>query len=160
MSVELINQELEKAQINLIKITIYNFIKKEFGACDTFYTGLMECKTTNEIKRLLIKYRNDIFETLGGEDKTDEVKDLESQVSSLEWEVDGLEGQLEELQEEINGVNSKFHGSLFGEYKWDVFQQFYGLYNPWELEELLKNGKQYLEIKQSLELASNFLKKL
>lgn len=150
MSVEKINEELEKAQINLIKTTLYNFIKKEFGACDNFFTALMECKTTYEIKQLFYRYREDVFEALGGVDKSDEIEDLESEVSNLKWEVDGLEGQLEELKEEITGVNSKFHGSLFGEYKWEMFQEFYGNYSPWELEELLKNGKKYLAINNIL----------
>jgi predicted nucleic acid-binding Zn-ribbon protein len=67
-------------------------------------------------------------------DCEDEINDLEEQVEELEKEVEELESQLMEF--ETNSLDDEYKFKYFNEYKSD--------FTPWELEILLKNGRQFL----------------
>ena len=63
-----------------------------------------------------------------------EVKNLEIDVEKFSEENDELENQLIEFET----------NSLDDEYKFQFFNEYKHNFTPWELETLLKNGKQFL----------------
>jgi chromosome segregation ATPase len=67
-------------------------------------------------------------------DLEQEIEELKETIKDLEKEVDDLESQL--MAYEIN--------SLDDEYKFKYFNEHKDTFTPWELETLLKNGKQFL----------------
>jgi hypothetical protein len=62
---------------------------------------------------------------------------LENKVEKLERHVDDLESEIEDLKIERGGT-------LEDEYKIQAFEEYRNQFTSWELEELLKNGRKYL----------------
>ena len=74
-------------------------------------------------------------------DCEDEIYDLEEQVEELEEEVSDLQTEVDELESQIMAYETN---SLDDEYKFKYFNEYKDNFTPWELEVLLKNGKQFL----------------
>jgi polyhydroxyalkanoate synthesis regulator phasin len=129
--------EIEKLYFNIFKLQLVAFVEKQFSVCDNFKIKLSNCKDEIEIKILFREYRDDVFTKLGGNlnKNEDEVEDLERDVRDLENEISELEDTLDNL-----GYYSR-SSSLNDEYKIKYFMEYKDKYSPWELEEILKNGK-------------------
>lgn len=87
-----------------------------------------------------------IFNILGGElpddiDLNNRISELEDKVENLEDDIDALEEENSELEAIALEIQDK---GLHGEYKREFFEEYENKYTPWELEELLKNGRKYL----------------
>lgn len=121
--------------IEVFKEQFIAFCEDQFSPCGGFISKLENAKTFVEITSALEKHADDVYEWLGGDpyDK-DEVEKLKREVEGLESDKDDLEYQLEDTQIVMGTY-------LHDEYKRDIIRKYYHDYNPWELEELLKNGK-------------------
>lgn len=73
---------------------------------------------------------------------------LESEAENFESEVKNLESDVEQLGKEVDELESQLiefeTNSLDDEYKFQFFNEYKHNFTPWELETLLKNGKQFL----------------
>jgi predicted nucleic acid-binding Zn-ribbon protein len=74
-------------------------------------------------------------------DCEDEIYDLEEQVEELEEEVSDLQTEVDELESQLMAYETN---SLDDEYKFKYFNEYKDNFTPWELEVLLKNGRQFL----------------
>ena len=66
-----------------------------------------------------------------------DIDELEDENEDLKYKIDDLESEIEALKF-ING------SSLNDEYKREFINQYYNEFTPWELEHILKNGRQFL----------------
>jgi hypothetical protein len=133
-----IDKEKNKILFDLFKNELISFIDKEFKVCKDFKDKLYISQNEREIKNVFIDYKDDVYEKLGGElfdNQEDEIDDLKDDIRDLEIEVNDLENQLDTL-----GYYSRT-SSLNDEYKIKFFMEHKDKYTPWELEELLKDGK-------------------
>jgi hypothetical protein len=104
--------------------------QEQFQACKGFMEEVHNANSLIDFKQVLYNYADDIFEKLGGEYDTDE---YENTIYYLECDIDRLETQLDNL---------KFGDeTIHDDMKFEVFREYASKYTPWELEELLKNGK-------------------
>lgn len=113
-------------------------LAKEFNACDGV---IREIKSIKDARSFRSAYR-DSFEGVAekfGIDLNDDTEDLEDEISDLERKVDILESELEEVQEQFGVI-----GNMWEEQKVKHFLTYKNDYMEWELEELLKNGRQLL----------------
>ena len=74
-------------------------------------------------------------------DCEDEIYDLEEQVEELEEEVSDLQTEVDKLESQLMAYETN---SLDDEYKFKYFNEYKDNFTPWELEVLLKNGRQFL----------------
>jgi len=101
--------------------------KDEFGACNGFTGQINMCNNTNEMRRVLCSYADEIFDTLGGEHW-----ELENKIEELESQVECLENTIEDIEEK--------YPTMFDRMKHETYLEHVDKYLPWEFEELLKNG--------------------
>lgn len=95
-----------------------------------------------------LRWNNErVFSILDGE--LPDVSRLESRIDYLEERRDELEDDIDALEEEnseLEAIALEIQDKgLHGEYKREFFEEYENIYTPWELEELLKNGKNYLK---------------
>ena len=88
---------------------------------------------------------DDLYEALGGD--TPNVSDLEDEVSELEYEIRNLEEENDILERELKTAKLTFGGTLNDKYKIQFFSEHHEKYTPWEIEELLINGRELLKRK-------------
>jgi len=126
---------MKQEEYNTFKQQIIDVAISEFKACEHFTDCIS--KTTNlvELKKCLRNQREEIFERLGGD-----MNDLEQEISDLEDKVDDLEQEIDELRFELEEATFKY-STMHGEMRYKLFLEYHSKYNPWEFEELLKNGK-------------------
>jgi len=130
--------EMTEYEFEQFKGQLAIFIKNNFKTCPQFMDGLMECNTDDEIVEHFEDNKDDVYEKLGGDPPDeDEIWDLENKVEKLEHHVDDLESEIEDLKIERGGT-------LEDEYKIQAFEEYRNQFTSWELEELLKNGRKYL----------------
>lgn len=121
------------------KTNLHHFIKNNYGGCSSFLEPILEAKDENKLKGHFRDYNNEVFDYLGGDSvDEDDVKELEREIRDLEYQVYDLEAELETKDGALDGT-------LMGEYKLQHFIQYKDEYTETELEELLKNGKKYLQ---------------
>jgi hypothetical protein len=115
------------------------FIHTQFGpVCSTFDILLANASDEDDLENVFINQRDDVYEKLGGElCDEDEIWDLERKIERLERENEELEYSLEQRGLEEGST-------LNDEYKIIFFNEYSNQYSPWELEHILKNGKQFL----------------
>lgn len=137
MSKEQTNYQILRQELKLIA--------KEFGACDSFIQDIdyIKCKIT--FKRFLQREMENICDKLDIEGFDGF---LEDEIDDLKDKVDELESEKDEIQEELDDLKYKYglgnDNSMAEEYKCQFFCQYKGNYTEWELEELLKNGRNFL----------------
>jgi predicted nucleic acid-binding Zn-ribbon protein len=119
------------------------FLKNNLDIYKQFEADLDMCKTEYDIINLFKRHNDDVYEELGG--YTSEIIYLRDEVSDLEDEVRDLEYEKDELESEIKYVRLNFGDTLNDVYKIAAFKEYYDEYTPWEIEELLKNGKNLLK---------------
>lgn len=129
----------DDTKISILKTLLLDFFKNNFDPCSGFILDFKECETEEQIKDLFKEYKNEVFNRLGGDSTLqDEVDELEDDVRDLKYEIEDLEGEIKELE-------TPFGKTLDDVYKLQFVHQYHKQYTPWELEELLKNGKQLLK---------------
>ena len=130
--------ELTQEDFQIFKEHLKIFIKNNFNTCSDFLNGIIKSENEGELNIHLRKQKDDIYENLGGElpDKY-EFWDMERKIDRLEAHIDDLECELESVRIYVGN-------SLNDEYKVKAFDEYRNEYSPWELEELLKNGRKYL----------------
>ncbi len=123
----------------IFKDLLGRFINTNFNSiCSTFNDNLSNADDEKKLKKLFVEVRDDVYEELGGTvvDKYD-ILDLEYKIQNLEREIYILESELEE-------VETQFTPTLDDEYRLQFFNEYQKEYSPWELEHILKNGRQFL----------------
>lgn len=133
-------KEIKEFQFKLFKLSLVDFIKEKFNPCSSFIRELEDASDADDIKQLFEYNSKDVYKKLGGED-FDEINELERDVSDLNRRVSDLEDELEESEMD-------FGPTLNDSIKKDLILQYHEQYTPWELEELLKKGKMYLQLEQ------------
>lgn len=125
-------------KLALFKTLLIEFASDKFDACSSFKNYLEDCKTEDDIKRLLKKYKHDIGEKLGIENFEDEVDDLEDTIRRLE-------NENSELEDKVYDTEYIFGNTLDATFKMEFIREHANKYTCWELEELLINGKELLK---------------
>jgi len=114
------------------------FIEKNFRTCPQFMNSLMGCMTEDGLVEHFKEHKDDVYDRLGGDVPDEyEIWDLENKIDKLEHHVSDLECEIEELKCERGET-------LEEEYKFKAFEEYRNQFTSWELEELFKNGKKYL----------------
>ena len=130
--------ELTQEDFQIFKEHLRIFLKNNFNACSDFLNGIIKSETENELIIHLRQQKDDVYEKLGGE-LSDKYK-----IWDMEREIDRLNAHVEDLECELEDVRIDVGNSLNEEYKVRAFDEYRNEYSPWELEELLKNGRKYL----------------
>lgn len=136
---DMINKMLEDS-FKERKESITKFIQDNLKPCQGFLIDLAGDNDDSEIVKTLKHHREEIYERLGGDSKVSEISDLEDEVEELECKVERLESEVEELSGTLGN-------SMDDVYKLEFLHQYHKDYTCWEIEELLKNGKEYLKNK-------------
>lgn len=115
------------------KEDLIDFLTNGMGSCKTFIHSISICDTYDELRRALRNNVDEIASHLGHEcddDLEDENERLTNKVKHLEIEVSILENKMIPT------------GTIWDEDKLQSFITYRDKYTPWELEELLRTGKQ------------------
>lgn len=118
-------------------------LSNEFQACESFLKDIESITSKNLFQRFLQKKIEDICYKLNidfiDDDTREDIDDLEDRISDLERENEELEDEIEKYKD-----NYGIDGTLYQDYKIKFFKQYHSEYDAWEIEELLKNGKYFL----------------
>jgi hypothetical protein len=102
----------------------------KFNACNNFVNQVEEADSPSRLKYVLIHFADEIYEKLGGEYDT----------SELDEEINDLENQIRVLEDNAK-ISDNLFPTVYDEMKFKIFVELHSKYTPWELEQLLKNGK-------------------
>lgn len=119
---------MEDKKFEVFKEVFAEIAKNEFRACNSFMQNLDSCEDTSDVIQLIYRHADDIGERL--DFYSDDVTDLEVQVSVLEDEIEELTYKLEEAKEPLGDT-------LHDDMKFELFLKYSHKYTPWELEEIL-----------------------
>lgn len=127
------------------KELLITFLKNNFKESEYVISSIEDDENEKELKKHLCSCAEEVYELLGGnvsnfdEDAyLDEIYDLKSEISDLEEENEELKSELEDIKYVIGK-------SLDDEYKLKIIKEYANNYRYWELEELLKNGREYFK---------------
>lgn len=112
-------------------------VAREFKACQDVIKSINNIKDSSSFRRAFVDNYEGIAEKFGID--LNDTEDLEDEVSDLQSKVDRLESELEDLENQF-GRNT----NMWDEYKIKHFLDYRSHYTEWEIEELLKNGRQLL----------------
>jgi hypothetical protein len=104
--------------------------EEEFYACNHFIEHVIRADSPSKLKYVLIHFADEIYDKLHGEHDTSE---LESEINNLECMVEELESKMYD--------HEKLFPTVYDEMKFKTFVELHSKYTPWELEQLLLNGK-------------------
>jgi len=135
----------ETFPIEEFKGLLLTLLKNKFDICDNFITRFNSCETVEQLVSLFELYKDEVYSELGGD--ISEIDWLSDEVDDLKDEVRDLENEKDELESELAYARLNFGDTLDDVYKIAAFKEYYNEYTPWQLEELLKNGKKFLKIK-------------
>jgi len=127
----------ETLKFEQFKLDLLAFIESRTGVCSEFKKDVLSCSNEWHLEKVFSKYRDEVYERLGGE------PDLQDEVDELEWGNRDLRRDIDELEERIEELTLGY--SLDDEFKLKALHEYHNQYTPWELEELLKNGKELLK---------------
>lgn len=130
--------ELTQEDFQIFKEHLRIFLKSNFNTCSDFLNGIIKSETEDELITHLRQQKDEVYENLGGD-----VPD-KYEIWDMERKIDRLEAQIDDLEWELESVRVYVGDSLNDEYKVRAFDEYRNEYSPWELEELLKNGRKYL----------------
>jgi len=133
-------EEEKEFNIEEFKKLLSTFIKRNLKGYHFVAEAIDKAEPTERSLLSKLKwYAEDLFEALDGESK-----DLEGEISDLEDDVRKLEGEISDLEDELEESRLTIGSTLNDEYKIKFFREYHENYTPWEIEELLMNGKKYL----------------
>ena len=119
---------MEDKNFEVFKEVFGEIAKNEFRACKTFMDNLDSCEDSSDVIQLIYRHADDIAEKL--DYYSDDITDLEVQVSNLEDECENLVRELQEAKEPLGDT-------LHDEMKFELFLKYAHKFTPWELEEIL-----------------------
>ena len=117
-------------EFNEFKRIFIEIAEEEFGACTHFINNVDKAQSPNALKHVLFNFADEIADKLGFEYDTSE---FDETIYYLELDNSNLETRLSELE--------LGNDSIHDEMKMKLFKEHASKYTPWELEELLINGK-------------------
>ena len=133
---------LDETKLKELTLILSSFFADNLPNCEGLGKSILTCNSQKEIVSNLRCYRDEIFEALGGES----IYYLEEQIEDLESEVKFLEGKIEETEDKFNEVRLNLGDTINDERKRETALTYIKDFYPWELELLLKNGRQLLDI--------------
>jgi len=133
--------EQQNFPIEQFKELFITFLKNNFRNSKPVITAIQSDNSECDVKNTLILYADEVYELLGGEIPSFDESDYEN----LEDEIRDLQTEKEELEKELKRIEGIFGTTLEDEFKIQAIIEHIKDYRSWELEELLKNGKQYLK---------------
>jgi hypothetical protein len=104
--------------------------EEEFYACNNFIEHVSKASSPTRLKQVLEYFVDEIYDRLNGEHDTDE---LDNYINNLEYEISELEDKMKD--------HEKLFTTVYDEMKFKIFVELHYKYTPWELEQLLLNGK-------------------
>ena len=119
---------MEAEKFEIFKEVFAEIAQSQFKACNSFINELDKCDNVIRIEQLMFKYGDEIAEKLDA--YSDDITDLEVQVSNLEDECENLVRELQEAKEPLGDT-------LHDEMKFELFLKYAHKFTPWELEEIL-----------------------
>lgn len=108
------------------------FAEEHFHSCNEFVNKVDAASDPDTLVVIFERFADDIHQKLGGYDYEREIYELKDDINHLERQIEELEVLLES-----NLVVETLHDEL----KLSTYVQYQDKYTPWELEELLLNGK-------------------
>ncbi len=126
---------MTQEEYNAFKLQFIEISISEFNACKDFISDINSTNNLVDLKQKLQFRREEIFSKLNGD-----INEWEEEISDLESELHHLSCVIDELKQELDEVTFK-SSTIHDEMRYKTFLQYHSKYNPWEFEELLKNGK-------------------
>lgn len=124
----------------LFKTQLALFIKANYNPCAGFLDGIEKATDASSLTSHFSRNADNILEHLGGGGSEEKIYKLERKIGDLEDEIGTLENKLDDFEE-------IFGPTLNNEFMREHYIMYGDSYQEWELEELLKNGKEYLKQK-------------
>jgi hypothetical protein len=131
-------EALTKEEVLNLKTLLIKFSENKLKGCKGFIKNLTESNSEEDIKFSFRYNRDEIFNELGGD-----IYELEDNIEDLEGDIKELENEIEVLNEQLE-YSFSFGDSVDDQFKLRFVKEHHEKYTPWELEELLVNGKKYL----------------
>jgi len=119
---------MDAEKFEIFKEVFAEIAQNQFKACNSFINELDKCDNAIKIEQLMFKYGDEIAEKL--DSYSDDVNQLEIEVSQLEDECENLVRELQEVKEPLGDT-------LYDEMKFQTFLKYSHKFTPWELEEIL-----------------------
>jgi len=119
---------MEEEKFKIFKEVLAEIAQSQFKACNGFINELDKCDNAIRIEELMFKYADEIAEKLNA--YSDDVNDLEIQISQLEDDCDSYFRELQEIKRPLGDT-------LYDEMKFETFLKHAHKFTPWELEEIL-----------------------
>jgi hypothetical protein len=119
----------------LFKMQLALFIKANYNPCSGFIQGIEKATDASNLTLHFSKNADSILEHLGGGNSENKISKLESEISNLSDECNEFYNKLEILE----GI---FGPTLNNEFMREHYAMYAHNFQEWELEELLKNGKE------------------
>ncbi len=145
---ELTEDEIKQFSTLLLRILGENTVGYSFDR------AIMRCKTKKDVMLTLMNNNYKLYTTLDGKDFEDlknEIEELEEKNDQLEWDLEEANDKNSELKSDIENITCEMYDFLFGrirtlndEMKIETFMEHENKYLPWELEQLMKDGKRFL----------------
>lgn len=132
------NKEVEVKTNYPVLVEQLLLVASEFKACVNVIEDVKKIKDASSFRRAFRNNYEGIAEKFDI-DLNDDNSDLEDEIQDLERKVSELEEEVEDLEEQF-GRNTNF----WDEYKIKHFLEYKNDFMEWEMEELLKNGRQLL----------------
>lgn len=132
-------QEFPFEQFKELFIT---FLKNNFRDSGPVVEAISRTTSERDLKSTLQLYSEEMFFALDGQ--FPDCDDNEYELEELRDEVRDLENEKEELEIELDELKGVFGTSLEDDFKRIAIKNHYNDYRSWELEELLKNGRKFL----------------
>lgn len=132
------NKEVEAKTNYPVLVEQLLLVASEFKACVNVIEDVKKIKDASSFRRAFRNNYEGIAEKFDI-DLNDDNSDLEDEIQDLEREVSELKDEVQELEEQF-GRNT----NMWDEYKIKHFLAYKNDYMEWEMEELLKNGRQLL----------------
>lgn len=151
------NKELETKTNYPVLVEQLLLLAKEYNACDGV---IREIKSIKDARSFRSAYR-DSFLAVAEKfsiDLNDDSEDLQDEIDDLEREVSELKEEIEDLEEQFGTKTN-----MWDEYKIKHFTDYKNNYTEWEMEELLKNGRQllvslnYHKTEKTLTMSNNYI---
>lgn len=122
-------------QFDRFKRLFIQYLEEHETVCGYFIDKFRKIKTAEDFSRFVSRNADQISEYLDAEPDWDDCP----RCGSKDREIHELEDRLSEIQDSLQGKTLEDH------YKLKAIGEYYNEYNSQELEDLLKNGKEFLK---------------
>jgi len=118
------------------------FLKNNFRDSGPVVGAISTTTSERELNTTLKLYSEELFLALDGDFPN--CDDKEYELEELRDEIQDLERYKEELEVELGELKGMFGTTLEDDFKRMAIKTYYDDYRSWELEELLKNGRKFI----------------